>query len=805
MMFFIEKTEFICKFYDSKRRNQLFEKLHNMRHLFLSFILVLSCFLTAFSMSPINKSKKHILVIHSYHQSFVWTDSISSGIEAVLTPLENEIETFYEYLDSKRFTDSIFVESFEKKYKLLCSRVSCDAIIVSDNNALNFVIKNRARFFKDIPIIFCGINNYNKKLLKGEKMVTGIAEYAAIDSTLMLMHRLHPDKKTLIINDRTTTGLANKVIIKEIISNLEDEMVFEYSDNSSMSEIQNKVKGLTDDWMIYLAPFTMDSDRNYYSFNDVVRLVREASAVPIYGSWDFYLGKGIVGGYITSGYMQGKLAGELALSIVKGANADRIPVFEKAAVSIKMDHSLLSLYDIEEHHLPNGTVLINREKTFLEKNIRLFRNILRIGFVIILLLIVYSVLKYRQKKILEKRNLELDQEVEERSRELLDANERLNRKNVEITKQEELTKLAYLRLKAILNNSLVGIVVTDREGKIIDQNNRISEILNSEKGDLLDKNIMSVFLSKSNYDILMNEYIQLEGSKAFIRNEIPLKRADGSVIWSKIYISEMLYSEIDDANIWVIDDVSEIVINRANLENKTKELKESNETKDQFFSIISHDLKGPLSSVLGLLEIITKNDEIFSEDDKVKFMGNCYDSARDMNDLLDNLLRWGRIQIGGVTWNPESIDLKNITDSVLQTLISIAKAKEIELKNHIPAHFKAFGDENMIKTVVLNLINNAIKFTRKGGCVEISAEVKNNIVEFLVRDNGIGIESDDIQYLFNIDKKIQQEGTNKESGTGLGLIIVKDLIEKNKGTIRVESEINVGTSVYFTLPLIALN
>lgn len=756
-------------------------------------------------MQTSNKNKKHILVIHSYHQSFVWTDSISNGIKSVLTPLEGEIETFYEYLDSKRFVDPIFIESFEEKYELLCSKITCDAIIVSDNNALNFAIRNRERFFKNIPIVFCGVNNYSPELLKGESLVTGIAEYAAIDSTLMLMNRLHPKRKVLIINDRTVTGLANKAIIMEALPELEKKMLIEYSDSSSMNAILEKVKGLSNDWMIYLAPFTMDAEGNYYSFNDVVRLVSNASSVPIYGSWDFYLGKGIVGGYITSGFMQGQLAGKLALSIVKGANTNLIPVHDKSAVSIKVDHSQLIKYDIKEHRLPVGTIIFNREKTFFEKNIRFFKNVLRIGLIVILLLIIYSVLKYRQKKLLERRNLELDQEVEERSRELLEANETLNRKNVEITKQEELTKLAYLRLKAILNNSLVGIVVTDKEGKIIDQNNRISEILGSEKGELLDKNIMSTFLSKSNFDILMNEYKQLEGSKAFIRNEIPLKRADGSVLWTKIYISEMLYSQIEDANIWVIDDVSEIVENRANLEKKTVELKESNETKDQFFSIISHDLKGPLSSVLGLLEIISKNSEIFSDEEKKAYIENCYESAQDMNDLLDNLLRWGRIQIGGVSWNPEIIDLKNITDSVLQTLINIAKAKGIELKNNIPQEIKAFGDENMIKTVVLNLVNNAIKFTRKEGFVEISASIKNSRVEVLVRDNGTGIKSDDIQYLFNIDKKIQQEGTNKESGTGLGLIIVKDIIEKNKGTIRVESELNVGTSVYFDLPLIALN
>lgn len=772
-----------------------------MRCLFLSTILVIVSVFLGFSNNTVPKDKKHILVIHSYHQGFEWTNDISDGIESVLTPLENEIETFYEYLDSKRFTDPMFVESFEHKYELLCSKMTCEAIIVSDNNALNFVIKNRERFFKNIPIIFCGINNYKPELLKGEKQVTGVVEYAAIDSTLMLMHKLHPERKVLIINDRTVTGLANKAIITKVLPDLEKNMTIEYSDDISMKALQEKVENLSDDWMIYLAPFTMDSDDNYYSFNDAVRLIGKASSVPIYSSWDFYLEKGIVGGYLTSGFMQGKFAGELALSIVEGADANLIPIFKKSAVAIKIDHPYLLQYQIEENLLPRGTIVVNREKSLLEKNIKLFKNILVVGFFIIVLLLAYSVYKYKQKKNLERLNIELDEKVEERSQELLEANENLNRKNSEISKQEELTKLAYLRLKAILNNSLVGIVVTDEKGKIIDQNNRISEILLCDKGELLGKNIMSIFLSESNYEILMNEYHQLEGSKAFIRNEIPLKRDDSSILWSKIYISEMLYSHTESANIWVIDDISEIVENRASLENRTVELKESNEMKDQFFSIISHDLKGPIASVLGLLEIMTKNAEIFTDEERTTFLQDCYEATLDLNELLDNLLRWGRIQIGGISWNPINVELKTIGATVFSRLKSISRAKNITLVNNIPDGTQAYGDENMVRTVFLNLVSNAIKFTCKGGCVEISAEIKDNKIQILVRDNGVGINKNDIQYLFDIDKKIQKEGTNKESGTGLGLVIVKDLVEKNKGTIRVESELNSGTRVFFSLPL----
>ncbi|MRT94091.1 ABC transporter substrate binding protein [Ancylomarina sp. 16SWW S1-10-2] len=772
-----------------------------MRYLFLSFLFVLASLTSAFAIHPSIKSKKHILVIHSYHQSFAWTDSISNGIESVLTPLENEVETYYEYLDSKRFVDPTFIESFDQKYKLLCSKLTFDVIIVSDNNALNFVIKSRKRCFKNIPIIFCGINNYKPELLMGEKRVTGIAEYTAIDSTLMLMHKLQPKRKILIINDKTVTGLANKSIIMDALPELEKDIFIEYSDNGNMKDIQEKVRNLSDDWMIYLAPFSMDSDGNYYSFSDAVRLVSEASAVPIYSSWDFYLGKGIVGGYITSGVLQGKLAGEMALSIVKGVNPDTIPVLKESAVSVKIDHSVLSKFKISESNLTKGTIIINREKTLFEKHIVLFKNIMIIGFVLVFLLIIYSVFKHRQKKVLERQNLELDRKVEDRSRELLEANENLSRKNLEITKQEELSKLAYLRLKAILNNSLVGIVVTDGEGKIIDQNNRISEILDYQKGELLGKDIMSTFLNKSNYNILMSEYEQLEGSKAFIRNEIPLKRVDNSVIWAKIYISEMLYSYSDDANIWVVDDVSEIVENRANLEKRTSELKKINETKDQFFSIISQDLKGPLTSAVGLLEVFTKSSDSFSDLEIKKYVKNCYESVHNISDLLDNLLRWGSIQIGGVPWNPNTIDMRNIVDTVLNTFETIAKVKSIELKNNISLNLNAFGDENMIKTVVSNLVNNAIKFTRKNGLVDVSAEIENNRIEILVRDNGIGIEREDVQHLFDINKKTQHEGTSKESGSGLGLVIAKDLVEKNKGSIRVESDINVGTRVYFDLPI----
>jgi signal transduction histidine kinase len=168
--------------------------------------------------------------------------------------------------------------------------------------------------------------------------------------------------------------------------------------------------------------------------------------------------------------------------------------------------------------------------------------------------------------------------------------------------------------------------------------------------------------------------------------------------------------------------------------------------------------------------------------------------------LLENLLEWSRVQANKIEIKPEVIDLGNIAAETFSLLHSSAEAKNINLSSSIVFNTTAYADENMVKTVFRNLVSNAIKFTKKGGEIKLSATDSNDYVEVSVSDNGVGISEENIKALFRLDVSLKSRGTANESGTGLGLIICKEFTERNGGTITVKSMIGIGSTFLFTLP-----
>lgn len=231
-----------------------------------------------------------------------------------------------------------------------------------------------------------------------------------------------------------------------------------------------------------------------------------------------------------------------------------------------------------------------------------------------------------------------------------------------------------------------------------------------------------------------------------------------------------------------------------------KQLKELNATKDKFFSIIAHDLKGPIAAVQQSTEFIVDSYDDFEKEVFLDLLKDLNVSSKNLMRLLQNLLSWARAQTGRLSYNPEPFQLKHISQNVLELLEQTAKSKEIDLVNDIPDNLTVFADEQMIHTVFRNLVNNAIKYTKPGGCITLSAEQKNKNIMVSVKDTGIGIPTEHIDKLFRIDEEYTTLGTNEERGTGLGLILCKSFIEVNKGQIDVTSELEKGTQFTFTLP-----
>ncbi len=236
------------------------------------------------------------------------------------------------------------------------------------------------------------------------------------------------------------------------------------------------------------------------------------------------------------------------------------------------------------------------------------------------------------------------------------------------------------------------------------------------------------------------------------------------------------------------------------VEERTLQLLEANAAKDKFFSIIAHDLKNPLNVVLFSGEMLVTNFDNFSPE-KIKDMTEkMYTGTKRISDLLLNLLEWSRSQTGSIPFHPEILNVSNLVNETISLLQYSAESKGINLYSEVSEDLFIFGDKNMLTTVIRNLINNALKFTNPEGSVYVTSESDEQDCIISINDNGVGIKAENIDKLFRIDQHHSTKGTSKETGTGLGLLLCKEFIQKNNGRIWVQSEENKGSSFKFSIP-----
>jgi len=245
---------------------------------------------------------------------------------------------------------------------------------------------------------------------------------------------------------------------------------------------------------------------------------------------------------------------------------------------------------------------------------------------------------------------------------------------------------------------------------------------------------------------------------------------------------------------------AEIEQKNRSLEQQTDKLNELNAMKDAFFSILAHDLKNPFASLYSLSELAAKNYGEMDDEEKQTVLSKINKSTELIYNLLDNLLTWSRSQKGEIDYQPEEFSLANLVELNINLHQVPAEKKEIRFLSVIPAEIKAYGDREMISTVLRNLIGNAVKYSYSGGTIEVKASEKEGIVKVLVRDGGVGLARENAEKIFRIDSKYRSHGTSGEKGTGLGLIICKDFVERNQGRIWCESEEGKGSEFYFTIP-----
>lgn len=348
-----------------------------------------------------------ILLLHSYNRDLQWTDDIERGIKENIQTDSYNIQYSIDYMDSKQHPSKIYLlelyDFLSKKYSLNCF----DLVITSDDAAFNFITTYSNLVSEDTPIFFCGVNNKVDTNIINKNRITGVIETNDYKSTLEIMKEFHPErKKIIVINDDTLTGFANRKNLEAVIPYFENDLDFEFWSNLNMNQLLLKCSELPETASILLLSFNQDKSFNDFSYDESIKLIAENTNAPIYGVWDFYLGKGLVGGSVQSGYNQGATLAKMVTSYLNGTPISEIPIQESGLDEYQFDYKQLSRFDIPKSTIPKDSKIINNPYSiinYIQNNIVLFSIIILVLLIIIILLLSLSILL--SKKLLKQEKL----------------------------------------------------------------------------------------------------------------------------------------------------------------------------------------------------------------------------------------------------------------------------------------------------------------------------------------------------------------------------------------------------------------
>ena len=324
--------------------------------------LLMIAFLVAGSSAAEEKTPKQVLILASYNLGMKWDDSIISEIKHQFAIYMPSAAINVEFMDTKRIDPNVArLADLKTLYLQKYKDRHFDVIISTDTDAFKFLLNNSEEIFPGTPVVFCGVITFEDKMLQGKRNFTGVMEAFDIRDTISLMLKLHPHTKLIaIVNDHTTTGQANRKIMDAAIPEFDNKVSFEYLDNLTSNELQQRVSSLPDDSLILEMTFNRDRAGKILTYEDATSLIQGASSVPIYGLWDSFLGYGVIGGKVLTGSSQGGEASELALRILRGESVENIPVIRANFNHYMFDKFELNRLGIPTTSLPPDSVIINQ-------------------------------------------------------------------------------------------------------------------------------------------------------------------------------------------------------------------------------------------------------------------------------------------------------------------------------------------------------------------------------------------------------------------------------------------------------------
>lgn len=717
--------------------------------------------------------EKNVLILSSYgnkstivsgYESKEWTDEIISSISSQFMGSEKNISLKMEYMGSGEKSWSQYYELYKSSF----SDIKFDAVIGLDDNAFDFLLKYGDELFPNIPVVFSGIHNFNKSIISEHPLFTGRVKGNDVQGTIDIALKLHPNTKQVFV-------IGDDAEAKEwLIPLYKNKVNILFCDEKNILKVKQKINELPKDTVIYFAGTIKDDTGQDMSVQSSTEFLFKDINIPVYSPYYIQLNTESVGGVITNGTDLGKEVGKLALRILDGEKPSNIPVSEDSSHNYMFNYEKLKQFHINLNDLPKGSQIVNEPtKSYV------------ISKILILYVTAIVILIFTLGLIFIKRNI--------RKRKLV---ERL------LCNSESL-------LSTLINSGPNIVYFKSPEGKFIEVNNLILDTLNINEKDYKNKNIHELSDIPIKAKSILTEWASKddEAWKAgtICRSEEII--LDEKENLNKIYDILRIPLFNDDGTrqglILLGLDITKHKINKEN-EKRIKDLEYYDKLKTNFFSNISHELKTPLNLIFSAIQIIElKNSSCKQEQGSIeKYISIIRQNSYRLIRIISNLIDVTKIDGGHFFTHPQNKDIVNVVEEIVLSVVDYVESKGISITfdTEIEEKVMAF-DLDAMERIILNLLSNSIKFTPRGGCIEVNIYDKIDSIIISVKDTGLGIPIEKQSSIFEKFVQVDKSLSRNREGSGIGLSLVKELVVLHDGTIELDSILGKGSEFRIELPV----
>ncbi|HBF43162.1 MAG TPA: hypothetical protein DDW42_05930, partial [Desulfobacteraceae bacterium] len=596
----------------------------------LGLILIVFCSLSAWPQlsSAQNPQTKKVLVLHSYLRGFLWNDAIDGAVESILRKDNPGLQIETEYMDHKRLNESAYVKQFYNICRQRFGNLRFDVVICSDNNSLGFWKEYRDEIFPETPFVFCGINNFQKSMLKGKNLFAGTIEEIEIRETLDIALKLRPKARHVFVyGSDTTTYSTNKEILEKIIPDYQNSVDFTLANDFNIRQAQNNIQKLPNNSLILVLSSIKDEQGQLLLFQRFPEMMAGVCNVPIFGCWDFLLGHGIVGGKLTGGFTQGQTSARLALRILNGEKVETIPLVKEDRNQYMFDYKQMQRFGIMMSQLPVGSIVINKPLSLYSKYWPYVWGVLASITFLTLIIVIFGIIIYNRKKA------------------------------------EEALRESEERFRTLAEDAPFGITIMKPDKSFEYINSMFTEIFGYTIEDIPDNDI---FLRKAYPDEKYRGEVISTWKEGLVKNS---KQREIKTRVFKVRCKDKRDRIIRFRPVILKNGKEFITYEDISFQVSTGEEKKRLQTRLQQIQKmeaigtlaggIAHKFNNALSSITGNIELIKMD---FSDDEEISQYADAMEySAYQMADLTSQLLAYAR----GGKYNPKVISLSDFLEDTL--------------------------------------------------------------------------------------------------------------------------------------------